>query len=51
MKVHMKIGRLCLCLFAMVVGSDLHAMMEADKFIGAWWLMEVAMDYEYHRHQ
>ena len=39
MKVRMKIDRLCVCLLAMVVCADLHAMMEADKFIGAWRLV------------
>ena len=38
MKVRMNIGRLCVCLFVMVC-ADLHAMMEADKFIGAWRLV------------
>jgi len=39
MKVRMKIGHWCVCLLAMVVCADLHAMMEADKFIGAWRLV------------
>jgi len=39
MKVRKKmIGRLCVCLLAMAC-ADLHAMMEADKFIGAWRLV------------
>ena len=44
MKVRVKIGRLCVCLLAVVVSADLHAMMEADKFIGAWRLVST----EYH---
>jgi hypothetical protein len=39
MKMQMKIGRLCVCLLAALVCADLHAMMEADKFIGAWRLV------------
>lgn len=39
MKVRMKFGRLCMCLLAMMACADLHAMMEADKFIGAWRLV------------
>ena len=39
MKVCHRIGRMCLCLFATLVCADLHAMMEADKFIGAWRLV------------
>src|SRR5882672_8741998 len=39
MKVSMKTGRLCAGLLAMMVCADLHAMMEADKFIGAWRLV------------
>ena len=39
MKMRMKIGRLYICLLAMVGCADLHAMMEADKFIGAWRLV------------
>src|SRR6185436_20586542 len=35
----MKTGRLCGGLLAMMVCADLHAMMEADKFIGAWRLI------------
>jgi len=38
-KVSMKTGRLCVGLLAMMVCVDLHAMMEADKFIGAWRLI------------
>ena len=36
MKLRTTIARLCVYLFAVVVSTDLHAMMEADKFIGAW---------------
>ncbi len=39
MKLRMKIGRWCVCLLAMVDCADLHAMMEADKCIGAWRLV------------
>jgi len=39
MKMRMKIGRLSVCLLAMVVYTDLYAMMEANKFIGAWRLV------------
>ena len=39
MKASMKIGRLSVALLAMAVCADLHAMMEADKFIGAWRLV------------
>lgn len=39
MDVRTKIGRLCVGLLAMLVCADLHAMMEADKFIGAWRLV------------
>jgi len=39
MNIRMKIGRLYICLLAMVGCADLHAMMEADKFIGAWRLV------------
>jgi len=39
MKMRMKIGRLCICLLAMMACADLYAMMEADKFIGAWRLV------------
>ena len=39
MSIRKKMGRLCVCLLAMVVCADLQAMMEADKFIGAWRLV------------
>lgn len=39
MKLRMKIDRLCVCLFAMLICTDLYAMMEADKFVGAWRLV------------
>jgi len=39
MKMRQKIGQLCVCLLATLVCGDLHAMMEADKFIGAWRLV------------
>ena len=39
MKVRMKTCRLCVCLLVTLVCTDLHAMMEADKFIGAWRLV------------
>src|SRR4249920_573523 len=38
MKV-MKTGRLCVGLLVLMVCADLYAMMEADKFIGAWRLV------------
>ena len=39
MNLRTTIARLCVYLFAVVVSTDLHAMMEADKFIGAWKLV------------
>ena len=39
MKLRMRLARLCVYLFAAAVCTDLHAMMEADKFIGAWKLV------------
>ena len=33
------IGRLGVCLFAMALSAEVPAMMEADKFIGAWRLI------------
>ena len=39
MNNRIKMGRLCVCLLAMLACADLHAMMEADKFIGAWRLV------------
>ena len=38
MKMRQK-GQLCVCLLATLVCADLQAMMEADKFIGAWRLV------------
>lgn len=37
--MRMRILRLCACLFSILICTDLHAMMEADKFIGAWRLV------------
>jgi len=39
MKVPVTNSRFWVCLLAVVVCTDLHAMMEADKFIGAWKLV------------
>jgi len=39
MKIHKKLGRSCMWLLAVLACADLHAMMEADKFIGAWRLV------------
>jgi hypothetical protein len=42
MKLRMTIARFCVCLLALAACTDLHAMMEADKFIGAWKLISAA---------
>ncbi len=39
MQAHKFICRLCVSLFAVLGCAELHAMMEADKFIGAWRLV------------
>ncbi|HKQ23095.1 MAG TPA: lipocalin-like domain-containing protein [Burkholderiales bacterium] len=39
MKVRLKIAQSCVCLLVTLACADLHAMMEADKFIGAWRLV------------
>src|SRR4029079_14652162 len=44
MKMRIVIGRLCALLFALITSVEVHAMMEADKFIGAWRLVST----EYH---
>jgi hypothetical protein len=44
MTVRLSIGRLCAALFALITCAEVHAMMEADKFIGAWRLVST----EYH---
>jgi hypothetical protein len=44
MKVRLSIGPLFAALFALMTSAEVHAMMEADKFIGAWRLVSA----EYH---
>jgi hypothetical protein len=44
MSVRMNIGQLCATLLVVIASAEVHAMMEADKFIGAWRLVST----EYH---
>jgi hypothetical protein len=44
MTVRLGIGQLCAALFALITSAEVYAMMEADKFVGAWRLVST----EYH---
>src|SRR3954466_14615089 len=44
MTVRLGIGQLYAALFALIASAEVHAMMEADKFVGAWRLVST----EYH---